>query len=204
MWHNAAQSLHCYSLFLDTFYLCRSLVYSTQSCSISAFYARLRHPIRITTLNRETKHILLTLSEPIRAQDRHVHIEYKSDIPRLAYWWVKLKCDKNVLFRDLWQNTCQWVSVRTHMWLRFCHWVSKHQHIYRNVATYLPLSLSASTVTQSRCWPLVICKCNKNVAETLPVGLKCPYVLLASILPLGAKGLACREILFDLDARGRY
>jgi len=35
----------------------------------------------------------------------------------------------------LWQNTCQWFSVRTHMWLRFCHWVSKHQHIYRNVAT---------------------------------------------------------------------
>jgi len=71
--------------FLDTFYLCRSLVYSTQSCSISAIYVRLRHPIRITTLNCETKHILLTLSEPIRAQDRHVHIEYKSDIPRLAY-----------------------------------------------------------------------------------------------------------------------
>jgi len=72
--------------------------------------------------------------------------------------WVKLKCDNNVLVRGLWQNTCQWVSVRSHMWLRFCHWASKHQHIYRNLATYLPVSLPVSTVTQSRCWPLVICK----------------------------------------------
>jgi len=52
-------------------------------------------------------------------------------------------------------NTCQRMSVRSHMWLRFCHWASKHQHIYWNVATYLPLGLPASTVTQSRCWPLV-------------------------------------------------
>jgi len=67
----------------------------------------------------------------------------------------------------------QWVSVRSHMWLRFCHWVSKHQHIYRNVATYLPPGLPASTVTQSRCWPLVNCviKNGKNVASGPQVAL---------------------------------
>jgi len=31
----------------------------------------------------------------------------------------------------------------------------KASHIYRNVATYLPLGFPASTVTQSRCWPMV-------------------------------------------------
>jgi len=57
------------------------------------------------------------------------------------------------------------------------------------------MGLPASTVIQSRCWPLVICKINKNVAKTLPVGLKWPYVLPERILPLERKGLAKRNLL---------
>ena len=144
------------------------------------------HPTQSTDENDvvEFNIFLFNPLRPIRAQ--HDHIKYKSDIPWLVYVWVKLKCDKNVLFRGLWQDTCQWVSVRTHMWLRFCHWVSI-PHIYRNVATYLPLGLPASTVTQSRCWPLVIHKCNKNVAKTLPVGLKCPLCFTGTYFATGAR-----------------
>lgn len=96
---------------------------------------------------------------------------------------------KNVLFRGLWQNTCQWVSVRSHMWLRFCHWASKHLHICRNVATYLPLGLPASTVTQSRCWPVVNVSVIKMWQKRCQWASSAPYVLPASILPLGPKGL---------------
>ena len=63
-------------------------------------------------------------AQPIWAQHSHNHIEYKVDIPD----WPIDKSKLSViflLFSGLWQNTCQWVSIRSHVWQCICHWASR-------------------------------------------------------------------------------
>jgi len=110
------------------------------------------------------------------AQDRHDHVEYKSDIPWLAYWWVILKWEKNLLFRGLWQNTCQYGC--------------QSEAIRGNIFATEHPSIMPSAVTQSSCWPLVNCKRNKNVAKCCQWASNVLHVLPANILPPVPKGLS--------------